>query len=310
MTVFVNRAWMSTATVGAGTITLGSALSGYQTFADAGIANADTVRYTIIDGANWEIGTGTYTSAGTTLTRTVSESSNADAAINLSGSASVFLTVAAADLAYLSGAVFTGAIQVTTVEVGHASDSTLSREAAGFLAIEGRVITTALDRDVTVTDVNTTVTETTVYTFSVPGGTLGSTRLIRISFFSDYLNNSGGASNLTLRFKYGATTFGTFTFSAIASNAVRRIITPFGGGVSLSAENATNAQISGGAIALSGNVAIDGAASGAGADYQFSGHATIAEDSTAAKTLAITAEHSVSNAAISFRIHWVQVEVF
>lgn len=98
MTVFVNRAWMSTATSGTGTITLGSALSGYQTFADAGVADTNVVRYTIIDGANWEIGLGTYTSSGTTMTRSVSESSNADAAVNLSGSATVFLTAAAADI--------------------------------------------------------------------------------------------------------------------------------------------------------------------------------------------------------------------
>ena len=94
----VNRAWMSTATAGTGTITLGSALSGYQTFGDAGVANADVVSYTIIDGAAWEIGTGTYTSAGTTMTRSVDESSNADAALNLSGSASVFITVRAVDI--------------------------------------------------------------------------------------------------------------------------------------------------------------------------------------------------------------------
>lgn len=88
----VNRAWMSTATTGTGTITLGSAQSGYQTFGDAGVSDGDIVSYTIIDGANWEIGTGTYTASGTTLTRTVLESSNADSAINLSGSATVFVT--------------------------------------------------------------------------------------------------------------------------------------------------------------------------------------------------------------------------
>ena len=89
---------MSTSTTGTGTITLGSAESGYQTFADAGVANADVVRYVIEDGNNWEIGTGTYTATGTTLSRTVSESSNADAAINLSGSATVFIGATAEDI--------------------------------------------------------------------------------------------------------------------------------------------------------------------------------------------------------------------
>lgn len=95
----VNRALMTTATTGTGgTITLGAAAAGYQTFADAGVVNGDTVRYTIEDATSWEIGTGTYSSTGPTLTRTVIESSNADAAINLSGNATVFVTAAAEDI--------------------------------------------------------------------------------------------------------------------------------------------------------------------------------------------------------------------
>lgn len=98
MTKLVNRAKMSTATTGTGTITLGSALTGYQTFTAAGVANAEVVRYVIEDGSAWEIGTGTYTSTGTTLSRTPSQSSNGGAAINLSGTAVVFITAVVADI--------------------------------------------------------------------------------------------------------------------------------------------------------------------------------------------------------------------
>ena len=97
MTKLVNRAKMTTATTGTGTITLGSAVDGYQAFANAGVTDGDVVRYVIEDGSDWEIGTGTYTATGTTLSRTVSESSNADAAINLSGSAVVYVTATDAD---------------------------------------------------------------------------------------------------------------------------------------------------------------------------------------------------------------------
>jgi hypothetical protein len=99
MVTLVNRAKVATATTGTGSpITLGSAESGYQTFADAGVADGDVVRYVIEDGSDWEIGTGTYTASGTTLSRTVSESSNADAALNLSGSAVVYVSAAAEDI--------------------------------------------------------------------------------------------------------------------------------------------------------------------------------------------------------------------
>lgn len=98
MTKLVNRAKMTTATTGTGTITLGSAEAGYQSFADAGVADADVVRYVIEDGTDWEIGTGTYTASGTTLSRTVSESSNADAALNLTGSAVVYVSATETDV--------------------------------------------------------------------------------------------------------------------------------------------------------------------------------------------------------------------
>ena len=98
MPVLKNRAYVSTSTTGTGTITLGSAVSGYQTFANAGVSDGDVVGYTIEDGANFEIGTGTYTASGTTLSRTPSESSSGGSAINLSGSARVFITAVAADI--------------------------------------------------------------------------------------------------------------------------------------------------------------------------------------------------------------------
>ncbi|MDC0117772.1 hypothetical protein OAI16_07760, partial [Flavobacteriaceae bacterium] len=97
MVTLVNRAKVSTATTGTGTITLGSAEGGYQTFANAGVSNADVVRYTIEDSGAWEIGSGTYTATGTTLTRTLDESSTGSL-LNLTGEAVVFVTAAAEDV--------------------------------------------------------------------------------------------------------------------------------------------------------------------------------------------------------------------
>lgn len=99
MAKLYNLARMTTATTGTGTITLGSAVSSYLSFADAGVQNSDTVTYAIVDGNNREVGRGVYTSSGTTLTRaTILESTNSNAAINLSGNAEVFITAAAEDI--------------------------------------------------------------------------------------------------------------------------------------------------------------------------------------------------------------------
>ena len=81
----------STNTTGTGTLTLTGATAGFQTFAAVG--DASTTYYAILNGNNWEVGLGTYTASGTTLSRdTVLSSSNAGAALNLSGGSDVFCT--------------------------------------------------------------------------------------------------------------------------------------------------------------------------------------------------------------------------
>lgn len=91
-----NLARVVSATTGTGTLTLGSAVSGFLSFADAGVVDGEQVVYAIRDGANSEIGLGIYTASGTTLSRSVIyESTNGGNAINCSGSQEVFITVAA-----------------------------------------------------------------------------------------------------------------------------------------------------------------------------------------------------------------------
>ncbi len=112
--VFANRAKMTTATTGTGTITLGSASSGYQSFAAAGVGDGNTVSYVIEDGAAWEIGTGVYTAAGTLLARTLIESSTGSL-LSLSGSAVVFVDAIGGDLVGHDTTDTTGADAVLNV---------------------------------------------------------------------------------------------------------------------------------------------------------------------------------------------------
>lgn len=84
-----NRVKESSTTTGSGTITLGGATGAYQTFSNA-LSNGDTTYYTVVNGDNWEVGIGTYSS--NTLTRdAVLSSSNSNNKINLNGSSSVFI---------------------------------------------------------------------------------------------------------------------------------------------------------------------------------------------------------------------------
>jgi hypothetical protein len=101
--VLKNLARMTTATTGTGTLTLGSAVAGFLSFAAAGVADGQKVSYGIADGANGEAGRGTYTAAGTTLSRDViAQSTNGGSPISLSGAAQVYVTALAEDLQALA----------------------------------------------------------------------------------------------------------------------------------------------------------------------------------------------------------------
>jgi hypothetical protein len=92
--VIKDRVKVTSTTTGTGTLTLGSAASGFQDFSVIGDSN--TTYYAIQNTVDntWEVGIGTYTSSGTTLSRdTVLESSNSGSLVNFaSGNKDVFVT--------------------------------------------------------------------------------------------------------------------------------------------------------------------------------------------------------------------------
>jgi hypothetical protein len=98
--VVKDRVQETSTTTGTGTLTLLGAVSGFQSFSVIG--NANTTYYAIVLGAEWEVGLGTYTSSGTTLSRdTVLESSNSGSLVNFSaGTKNVFVTYPAEEAVY------------------------------------------------------------------------------------------------------------------------------------------------------------------------------------------------------------------
>lgn len=167
-----------------------------------------------------------------------------------------------------------------------------------------------LDRVTADTTVANTITETTIYTFSVVGGTLSTNKRLRLILQTKITDTVGGA--LTLRFKYGAATVLTsaLTMGGLNSQfgtdrAVQMI-------AMLSGDGATNSQIGSlGAIGFSQVDTDDGLVSG----LYLKGAAAIGErgttavDSTAAQTLVLTAQWSTASAARSITMEHAVLEL-
>jgi hypothetical protein len=97
-----DRVQETSTTTGTGTFTLAGASTGFQSF--SAIGNGNTTYYTIAaqGGSQWEVGIGTYTSSGTTLSRdTVLSSSASGAKVDFSaGVKNVFVTYPAGKAVY------------------------------------------------------------------------------------------------------------------------------------------------------------------------------------------------------------------
>lgn len=89
--VVKDRVQETSTTTGTGTFTLAGAVSGFQSF--SAIGNGNTTYYAIVGGTEWEVGLGTYTSSGTTLSRDTVLASSTGSKVSFSaGTKNVFVT--------------------------------------------------------------------------------------------------------------------------------------------------------------------------------------------------------------------------
>mgnify|MGYP007008893581 CR=1 FL=1 len=155
------------------------------------------------------------------------------------------------------------------------------------------------DRVVTDNDITNTVTETDLYNFLVPGGTLGSMGAIRVTLYGLYSANSGTPS-ITIKVYYGTTVMfqdASFTMAAVTPNGAWKFE------LVLSAHNSVNAQEFTGVLSFGNRAAAttgngDIGSTTPGPTHPIEG--TAAENSASALNFRISITWSAANSSYHF----------
>lgn len=177
--------------------------------------------------------------------------------------------------------------------------------ASGYF-INGAPISYVIDRDVTSVTVSNSTTETSVYSFTVAGGTLSTNRMIRVTLLAVSLNNTGSAAhNMYIKFKYGGVTFADLNLSHSTAAATEKAVIAVS---ELSGKNATNAQIGHTDARMSATLPV-AAANAAIETQRITSHPYMTVDSTVNQTLEITAQFTAADPNLYITVHSVQVEL-
>ena len=216
--------------------TLTGAVPGFQSFATIG--NTNTTYYSATDGSsNWEVGLGTYSTTGPTLTRTtVYASSNAGSAVTFSGVVSVFVTYPSGRSVNLDasgnvsalGTVASGTWQGSTIGVAYGGTGVTASTGANSVVLRdanGNITVNRISQE--------------LQTITASGGT---TVLTAASDFNQQLVGTGGhtfrlpdATTLTdtTAFQFNNNATGTLTIQNNASAVIGTVAPGGAAGVAL-----------------------------------------------------------------------------
>lgn len=167
--VLADRVLETSTTTGSGTISLAGASPGYQSFS-TGVGDGNQTYYTIAleGGSEWEVGIGTYTSVGDTLSRdTVLASSASGAKVTFSaGNKQVFVTYPAGKSVYFSttGTISANSGAITDVATPTAAGDAVNKQYVDDLVAAGITYHTPVKYEVPNTTGNLNAT------YNQPGG--------------------------------------------------------------------------------------------------------------------------------------------
>lgn len=214
--------------------TLSGSVTGFQSFAVVG--NGNTTYYSSFDATgNWEVGLGTYSTSGPTLTRTtIYSSSNSGSAVTFSGTVNVFVTYPAGIAVYEDasgnvsplGTIASGTWNATTIGVAYGGTGVTASSGANSVMLRDANQNVSINR---LNQSNTSV--------SAAGAT---TTLTAASSYSQTLNGTGGqtykmpdATTLTtgVAFVFNNNATGTLTLQDYATGSIGTITS--GGAVEL-----------------------------------------------------------------------------
>jgi hypothetical protein len=258
--VLADRIQETTTTTGTGTVTLLGAVQGFQSFSAVG--NANTTYYTIAGQgtSEWEVGLGTYTSSGTTLSRTtVLGSSNAGSLVNFSaGTKNVFVTYPASQAVLLNGTQTLTAKTLTSPTITGAVVSSM----ASSVLTSATAVNTTSGTSIDFTSIPSWVKRITVVLSGISGSSTSSFQ-IQLGTTSG-VTTTGYSATLSSVINAGATVGVAFTSgfglvnspSAASAYSGQLIITlldstsNFWGVTSTMTAGGTTTQVGGGGISL------------------------------------------------------------